>query len=208
MDATFGIKSPSTFFNGFSKNSSNDVVIGSKPAKMPEPTSIPKIPSSYKFNLGGIPSQIQTAGDTVALGNICTFTILKGLACYSLILKPNGIREPHWHPNAAELDYVIQGRAQKLILSPGGIDTFEVGPGEVVFIPPAFFHYIKNPDSTNNMQMAVFFGNESPQDIGMSGGLSANSNAVLGATFNLAPTYFDKLPRLEQDVFVLSGGGS
>ena len=114
----------------------------------------------------------------------------------------------HWHPNASELDYVLGGTARMIILSPGGsVDTFEVGPGEVVFIPPAFFHYIENPNSVNNMHMAVFFGNASPQDIGISGGLSANSNEVLGATFNLPPTYFDKLPKFERDLFVVAGGG-
>jgi oxalate decarboxylase len=208
MNATFGIKPPSMFFNGFNKNSPNDIVIGSKPANTVEPASMTKIPSSYKLNLEGIPPQIQTAGGTVALGNISNFPILSGLACYSLILKPNGIREPHWHPNAAELDYVLGGRARMIILSPGGsVDTFEVGPGEVVFIPPAFFHYIENPDSVNNMHMAIFFGNGSPQDIGISGGLGANSNEVLGATFDLPPTYFNNLPRVERDLFVVSGGG-
>jgi oxalate decarboxylase len=208
MNATFGIKPPSTFFNGFNKNSPNDIVIGSKPANTVEPASMTKIPSSYKLNLEGIPPQIQTAGGTVALGNISNFPILSGLACYSLILKPNGIREPHWHPNAAELDYVLGGRARMIILSPGGsVDTFEVGPGEVVFIPPAFFHYIENPDRVNKMHMAIFFGNGSPQDIGISGGLSANSNEVLGATFDLPPTYFNNLPRVERDLFVVSGGG-
>jgi oxalate decarboxylase len=208
MNATFGIKPPSTFFNGFNKNSPNDIVIGSKPANTVEPASMPRIPSPHKFDQEGIPPQIQTAGGTVALGNISNFPILSGLACYSLILKPHGIREPHWHPNAAELDYVLGGRARMIILSPGGnVDAFEVGPGEVVIIPPAFFHYIENPNSINNMHMAIFFGNANPQDIGSSGGLSANSNDVLGATFNLPPTYFDKLPRFERDLFVVSGGG-
>jgi oxalate decarboxylase len=71
-------------------------------------------------------------------------------------LKPNGIREPHWHPNAAELDYVIDGRAGMTILSPGGsVDTFDVSPSQIVFISPAYFHYIENPDSINNMHFAV-----------------------------------------------------
>ncbi len=49
----------------------------------------------HKFNLEGIPTQVQTPGGTVALENANTFPILNRLACYSLPLKPNGIREPH-----------------------------------------------------------------------------------------------------------------
>jgi oxalate decarboxylase len=216
LNATFGIKPPTaTFFNGFNNKSPKDIVIGSKPANTLGATaaipaadnSMTRITNPHKFNLEGIPPQVQTAGGTVALGNANTFPILSGLACYSLRLNPNGIREPHWHPNAAELDYVIEGRARMTILSPGGsVDTFEVNPGQIVFIPPAYFHYIENPDSINNMHFAVFFGHEKPEDIGISGALSAYSNEVLAAVFNLDSTLFDKLPKLEEDVFVVTGG--
>jgi oxalate decarboxylase len=214
LNETFGIKPPTpTFFNGFNNKSPKNIVIGSKPANVSEAAiataanNMTRIANPHKFNLEGIPPQVQTAGGTVALGNANTFPILNGLACYSLRLKPNGIREPHWHPNAGELDYVIEGRARMTILSPGGsVDTFEVNPGQIVFIPAAYFHYIENPDSINNMHFAVFFGNEKPEDIGISGSLSAYSNEVLASVFNLDPAYFDKLPKLGQDVFVVSGG--
>jgi oxalate decarboxylase len=213
LNATFGIRPPApTFFNGFNNKSPKDIVIGSKPANVlgaaaaAADNSMTRIANPHKFNLEGIPPQVQTAGGTVALGNANTFPILNGLACYSLRLKPNGIREPHWHPNAAELDYVIEGRARMTILSPGGsVDTFEVSPGQIVFIPPAYFHYIENPDSINNMHFAVFFGHEKPEDIGISGALSAYSNEVLAAVFNLDPALFNKLPKLEEDVFVVTG---
>jgi oxalate decarboxylase len=211
MDKTFGIKSPMTFFNGFNKNSPKDIVTGSKPANVLEPGySIPKITDSYKFNVEGIPPQIQTNGGTVAKTSTNIFPTLSGskLALFSLIMKPNAIREPHWHPNCSELGYVLDGMARLIILSPGGtVDTFEVGSGEIYFVPTGFFHYIENIDSSKNMHFAIFFGSDTPQDIGISGSLSAYSNNVLGATFNLDPTYFSKLPRLTEDVLVVSGGG-
>jgi oxalate decarboxylase len=93
-----------------------------------------------------------------------------------------------------------------IILSPGGsVDTFDVNPGQIVFIPPAYFHYIENPNSINNMHFAVYFGHEKPEDIDISGALSAYSNEVLAAVFKLDPTVLDKLPTLEEDVFVVAG---
>jgi len=98
--------------------------------------------------------------------------------------------------------------ARLIVLSPGGsVDTFEVGPGQIYFIPTGFFHYIENLDTTKNMHFAIFFSSDIPGDIGISGTLSAYSNNVLGASFNLDPTYFNKLPRLTEDVLVVSGGG-
>jgi oxalate decarboxylase len=153
-----------TFFNGFNKNFPKDIVTGSKPANALEPGfSIPKITDSYKFNVEGIPPQIQTNGGTVAKTYTNIFPVLSGskLALFSLIMKPNGVREPHWHPNCSELGYVLAGTARLIILSPGGnVDTFEVGPGEIYFVPTGFFHYIENVDSSKDMHFAIFFGSD------------------------------------------------
>jgi oxalate decarboxylase len=212
LGATFNVNSK--FFRQFKKESPEDILIGSRTpfhssSKVKDNSyyNYQRIPNYHKFNLEGIPPQIQTSGGTVALGNANNFPILNGLACYSLYLRPGGIREPHWHPNAAELDYVINGRAKMTILSPGGkVDTFEVGAGEIVFIPPAYFHYIENIDVENNTHFVVFFGHERPEDIGISGALSAYSNEVLSAIFGTDPKIFDSLARVQEDVFVVTGG--
>ena len=106
------------------------------------------------------------------------------------------------------LDYVIDGKARLTIFSPDGAgNTFEMGPGQIVFIPPAYFHYIENIDPANTCHFAVFFNSERPEDTGISGALSSYSNEVLAATFNSDPTFFNTLPRIEQDVFLVSGAG-
>jgi len=207
MDATFGIKPPG-FFDRLNFKGQQDVVISPKPAAVSAGNYAVSIPNAHKFNLEGIPPQIQTAGGSVALGNANSFPILNGLALYSLRFKPSGIREPHWHPNAAELDYVIDGKARMTIFSPDGTgNTFEVGPGQIVFIPPAYFHYIENTDPVNTTHFAVFFNHERPEDTGISGALSSYSNEVLAAVFNSDSALFNTLPRLEQDVFLVSGAG-
>ena len=46
--------------------------------------------------------------------------------------------------------------AAVVALGPGdSVDTFEVGPGEIVFIPPAYFHYIENIGG-GDMRFAIF----------------------------------------------------
>jgi oxalate decarboxylase len=185
-----------------------DVVIAPKPVIASTTDYAVNVPNAHKFNLETIPPQIQTAGGSVALGDANSFPILRGLALYSLKLKPGGIREPHWHPNAAEFDYVISGKARMTIFSPDDIgNTFEVGPGQIVFIPPAYFHYIENADPSNTTHFAVFFNSERPEDTGISGALSSFSNEVLAAVYNSEPSLFSRLPKLEQDVFLVSGAG-
>jgi oxalate decarboxylase/phosphoglucose isomerase-like protein (cupin superfamily) len=53
------------------------------------------------------------------------------------------------------------------------VGTFEIGPGEIVFIPSAYFHYIENVNTSQDMQFAVFFNHERPEDICISGAFGA-----------------------------------
>ena len=194
LGATFGLSSE--YFGSF-KKSSQDLLITSKSNTIVAATT-QKIHNYHKFNLKAFPPMVQSRGGTVSLGNANSFGILDGLACYLLTLKPKGIREPHWHPNASELDYVIAGRGRMTIFSPGNsIDTFEVGPGEIVFIPPAYFHYIENVNTNEDMQFAVFFDHERPEDIGLSGAFGAYSNEVLGSflAWTKGPRLITKISR-------------
>ncbi|HYA85209.1 MAG TPA: cupin domain-containing protein [Candidatus Bathyarchaeia archaeon] len=203
LGATFGLRSE--YFGNF-KKSSQDVLITYRSNINDGVSTYQKIPNYHKFNLKGFQPTVQSRGGTVSLGNANNFVILSGLACYLLTLKPKGIREPHWHPNAAELDYVISGRGRMTIFSPGdNVDTFEVGPGEIVFIPSAYFHYIENVNASEDMQFAVFFNHERPEDIGISGALGAYSSDVLGSIFGVQPKILDALPKYQEDLFVVAG---
>jgi oxalate decarboxylase len=204
LGATFGVGSE--YFDNF-KKSNHDLIITSKPNYKVTTDTYQRVPNYHKFNLKAFPPTVQSKGGTVSLGNANNFEILNGLACYLLTLKPKGVREPHWHPNAAELDYVVSGRARMTIFSPGDkVDTFEVGPNEIVFIPPGYFHYIENVNSNEDMQFAVFFNDERPEDIGISGAFGAYSNEVLGSLFGIEAKALDSLPKFQEDLFVVAGG--
>jgi oxalate decarboxylase len=83
--------------------------------------------SIHAFNLEAIKPQAVRNGGSRAMANENNFSILKGMALYSLLLDSGGVREPHWHPNAAELSYCLSGKALMTIFSPGaGHDTFTV----------------------------------------------------------------------------------
>ena len=163
--------------------------------------------SPHTFDIKSIKPQAICNGGSRTEANLYNFPILRGMATYSLSLKKGGVREPHWHPNAAELDYVIRGKARMIIFSPGGnVDAFEVGPDQIVFIPTAYFHYIENIGD-EELHFAVFFSHEKPQDIGISGAFGSYSNEVLGSVFNVNPKIFESLPKYQEDLLVVVGGG-
>jgi oxalate decarboxylase len=132
---------------------------------------------------------------------------LKRLALFSLRIAKNGVREPHWHPNATELNYVIEGKARLTILSPSGdVDSFELLPNQGSIIPAGYFHHIENI-GPKELHMTVFFNNALPDDIGLSGALSAYSAETLASLFGVKPEFFAELPHFEKDRMIVSGGG-
>jgi oxalate decarboxylase len=163
--------------------------------------------NSFKFNIETTQPQIATSGGTVKMSNSFLMPSLKGLSLYSVNLTKNGAREPHWHPNAHELNYLISGTARITLLSPGGSeDTFDMKAGDMSFMPQGYLHHIEN-SGNDPAHFAIFFSHTAPSDIGLSGCLGAYSNDVLASLFNVTLSYFDKIPKYQSDLFVISGGG-
>ncbi len=47
-----------------------------------------------------------------------------------------GIREPHWHPSAWEINVILAGRSRWVFVGPNGTqDVFEADKGDVIFAP-------------------------------------------------------------------------
>jgi len=200
LAATFGL--PTSFFEKIQtkKNVNISGHVNEKP-------SLPFIASQFKINAEKLNPQLVTQGGSARIINGNSFPILENLAFFNLRINEKGIREPHWHPNASELNYVLTGRARLNILSPGGdVDSFEIGPGEGSFIPAAYFHYIENIGS-DELHMTVFFTHRTPNDLGISGSLSAYSDEALSSLFGVPVEYFKDMPRYQEDVMVVTGGG-
>jgi oxalate decarboxylase len=207
LDRFFGINPPG-FFDQLNYRSSQDVIVGPRPAVYTGSGIESSVANSHKFSLEKITPQIKNQAGTAVLGTSANFPILNGLAVFIVDLKPTGMIEPHTHPNAAELNYVINGKVRYTVFSPGGhTETGEIGEGEVFFVPQGYFHYLENPDNVNSGTVASFFGNENPNFIGIVGSLSAYSNEVLASVFSKDPKLFSNMPRIEKNVFLASETG-
>ena len=181
-----------------------DVFIGqrSTPAKPPLDS-----PNGHKFNLERIHPQIDTPGGSARIVNRANFPVLEHLALFSLRLVKKGVREPHWHPNATELNFVLKGKARLTVLSPNGsIDTFDLAEGQGSVIPTGYFHHIENT-GPDELHMTVFFSHHTPNDIGLSGALSAYSPELLADLFSVDCQVIAHLHNFQEDRMIVSGGG-
>lgn len=161
----------------------------------------------YKMKIESSLAQLVSAGGWVKKSNSYLFPKLEGLAIYSLNLEKKGVREPHWHPNAHELNYLISGSAKITIVSPGKqVDTFDLRAGDISFLPKGYLHHIENTGD-QPARFAVFFNNTDPGDIGLSGAVGAFSNETLASLFGVSLEYLHSFPKYQEDLLIVAGGG-
>jgi oxalate decarboxylase len=157
----------------------------------------PVVPSTarfddpHKFGVEAMSPPVGIAVGSAHTARVQFWPALKDLSMYSLRIREDGMREPHWHPITAEMGYVQSGSARMTVLDPDvTIDTWHLNQGDVYFIPRAYPHHIEVVDAPD-LHFLIFFDQPTPGDIGYRTSISAYSREVLAATFN---THIDDLP--------------
>ena len=72
-------------------------------------------------------------------------------------LKPGGLRELHWHPNANEWQYFIQGNGRMTLFhNKASARTADFTAGDVGFVPVTLGHYIENTGDGDLVFLEMF----------------------------------------------------
>ena len=148
----------------------------------------------HKFDVEGQLAPLKAAVGSAHLARQQYWPALKNLSMCSLRIEEEGMREPHWHPNTAEMGYVHEGRARMSVLDPDGtVDTYVLGPGDTYFIPRAYPHQIEVVGD-GPIHFLVFFDQPTPGDIGYRASGSVFSREVLAAAFGVDTATLPELP--------------
>jgi len=172
----------------------------SGPVEIPESASYP---SPYKFPIGQRAALLENEYGSATVARRDTWPTLRHQAMYSVRIQGVGMREPHWHPQTAEMGFVRQGHARMTVQSPdGSADTYELEPGDVYFIPRAYPHHIENLGSSQ-VHFLIFFDTPDVQDIGFSGAVPAFDGRLVGPTLGITAEQYAKIPRRPADVLLV-----
>lgn len=169
----------------------------------------PHIPSAaddedpLKFDLEAQAAPIDSPAGSAKVARSQVWPVLGDISMYSLRVTTQGMREPHWHPGTAEMGYVRSGRARMTVQDPdGSIDTYDLGPGDVYFIPRAYSHHIENTGE-GEFHFLIFFDQSTPGDIGFRASGSAFSPGVLAATLGVPVEELPELPNTPEDPLIV-----
>jgi oxalate decarboxylase len=124
---------------------------------------------------------------------------LNRLSIRRLLLAPGGVREPHWHANAHELGYCLQGEHLVTIAGNGeSRNSFVISAGEMFFVPSGALHHIENFGKEEG-EIILAFTHQNPEDFALSGTFGHFSDAVLGNSFGLPSSDFANLKRTSEN---------
>ena len=199
---TYGL--PASAFSAL-KRSPNDTGIGLRTAAAAVSEEARRV-NPHKFAVEAQIAPLASPAGSARLARKQFWPILENIAMFSLRVTDQGMREPHWHPATAEMGYVLQGRARMTVLSPGAsVDTYELGAGDVYFIPRAYPHHIEDIGK-GDIHFLVFFDRETPGDIGCKAAVSAYSREVLAATFDCDVAALPQFPFTAQEPLIVARG--
>ena len=102
------------------------------------------VPQSFSHRMMA-QQPIKMKSGTVRITDSRIFPISKTIAAALVEVEPGGMRELHWHPNADEWQYYIEGQARMGVFGASGqARTFDFRAGDVGYVPFAMGHYVEN----------------------------------------------------------------
>jgi oxalate decarboxylase len=185
----FGV--PASTFANFPKR---EVYI----AKGPVPPPLPADPAPGTINPGTLTHRYRLLaqrpdtypGGTNRLVSQREFPISTTITGALMRIKPGGMRELHWHPNADEWQYYIGGRARMSVFgSHGRVRLEEFNAGDVGYVPQGYGHYIENAGS-EDLELLIVLNNGTYESISLANWMGANPHLLLATNFEVPESTF------------------
>lgn len=149
----------------------------------------------FAFRTMQQPPTKRSKGGEVRIIDSNNFKIAQNIAAAVVTVKPGGLRELHWHPNADEWQFFISGKARMTVFATGGrARTMDFETGDVGYVQKVLPHYVENTGSTD-LKFLEMFKSSYYQDLALSEWLSHTPPELVAAHLNLDKTTLDALPR-------------
>lgn len=128
------------------------------------------------------------------------FPISSTMTGVILELAPGALRELHWHPNADEWQYLLDGAVRVTLFgSRGRYREATLDAGDVGYIPQGYGHSLENVGTTP-ARILIVFNAGTYETIDLSQWLAGQPVDVLATTFGVPAKTFDDFPT--RDVFM------
>jgi oxalate decarboxylase len=157
-------------------------------------------PHPFVFRLNDIPPNRETKSGTVRIADSTNFLASKTIAAAQVRIKPGSMREMHWHPNADEWLYILNGTARATVFNTGpAAITADFHAGDIGYVKKGLGHYLENTGNTDLVYMEVFRADRF-EEVSLSDWLAHSPIDMVAETLNLDPSVIAQFPKNRPDV--------
>jgi oxalate decarboxylase len=143
---------------------------------------------------------IRTKGGTVRITDSKNFPASKTIAAALVEVEPGAMRELHWHPNADEWQYYIEGEGRMTVFaSSGQARTFDYRAGDVGYVPFAMGHFVENTGSKTLRFLELFRSNHYA-DLSLNQWLALTPPELLQAHMHFDPRVLEALRKTKAPI--------
>jgi oxalate decarboxylase len=150
-------------------------------------------PYQYTFRMEAMSPTKQTRGGEARVVDSRNFLVAKHIAAALVNVKPGGMRELHWHPNASEWQYYISGEARMTVFTSEGVRTMNFNENDVGFVPRVAGHYVENTGDTDLAFLEMFAASEY-SDFSLNNWITHLPPEMVTAHLNLDRETIGKIP--------------
>jgi oxalate decarboxylase len=160
----------------------------------PKPGSLNAPPLTHRYQmLAQAPDKF--VGGTMRTASQAEFPISATMTGALLTINPGGMRELHWHPNAAEWQFYLKGKARMTVFgSHGRARTENFAASDVGYVPQGYGHYIENTGA-DELQVVLVLNNATYQSVSITAWMAANPDLLLATNFGVPQSVFASMPK-------------
>ena len=152
-------------------------------------------PHDFIYKLSEQKPTRQTRSGEVHVVDSKVFPVSTTVAAALVTVRPGGLRELHWHPNADEWQYYVKGRGRMTLFPAGNRSrTMDFEAGDVGYVPITQGHYIENTGDTD-LQFLEVFKSSFYQDLALSEWITHVPPTLAKAHLKIDQATLDAIPR-------------
>ncbi|WP_343614752.1 cupin domain-containing protein [Novosphingobium sp.] len=154
----------------------------------------------FTFSMGEMKANKVTKGGSVKIVDTRNFPISKTIAAALVTIKPGGLRELHWHPNADEWQYYIKGQARMTVFNTGPrAMTADFRAGDLGYVKKSFGHYVQNT-GTEDLVFLEIFKADRFQEVSLAQWLACTPPELVAQHTNMDPSLIRQFSKARWDV--------
>jgi oxalate decarboxylase len=154
------------------------------------------VPKSFDFKASTMKPTKVTRGGNVKIIDSKIFPVTP-ISAAIVTLKPGGLRELHWHPNADEWQYYITGKGRMTVFIAGtDARTMDFEEGDVGYIPISNPHYIENTGDSDLVFLEMF-KTANYQDISLGEWMAHTPHLLMNQHLEVGMPMLDAIPKEE-----------